>query len=244
MPGSGAGICGRGRTGPRPLVECLRAERGKAARSGAEKEARLYVGSVLRAGSAGRLCSRPAIELREERARVSRDRGRPWGAASGAGDAASGRPKCEERRWNGFLACDMGREVSCTLCSSAGTLSLSGCDGRLSSEGAHESGRARRRGRCSEAPVEFACPMVRGRPARKTRRRKNSGGGERRTAWKAAGQSGEVRRRQAVMYGAAEPSQLVTGLAGSRRRPPIALSTTLSTVFPFTLPRALCSVRC
>lgn len=48
----------------------------------------------------------------------------------------------------------------------SGTLSLSACDGRCSSEGAHEDGRALR-GRGSATPVELACPILRGPSAKK-----------------------------------------------------------------------------
>jgi hypothetical protein len=134
-------------------------------------------GSVLRACSDGRLCSSPVIELSEERARFSRVRERlgSGGGSSGADGPASGRPKCAERRLLRRFELVLGRGgVSCTLCSSSGTVSLSGCD-EPSSPGAQDSGRALRRVCGSEEPLEFACPMLRGRPARKARLEREDG---------------------------------------------------------------------
>lgn len=175
---------------------------------------------MLRAGSDGRVCRSPVIELREERARISRERGRRGGGSWATGGPASGRPKCEEKRWKGFLVCERGVEASCTRCSGSGTLSCSAWDGRPSSEGAHDAGRALRGWRGSEAPVECAWPMVRGRPARKARLEKKSRVEGGRWTWSPKGSWSAWRRsrRQAAMDGAAEPSRFVTALARSRQR--------------------------
>jgi hypothetical protein len=171
-------------------------------------------GSVFRAGSDGRLCISPVMELSELRARFSRDRERlgSEGGSSGTDGPASCRPKCDERRLLRRFELVLGREgVSCTPCNSSGTVSLSGCD-EPSSPGAHESGRALRRVCSSEEPLEFACPMLRGRPARKARLKREYSESSGVVESKASRSERRGRRRQAVMYGAAEPSQLVTAL--------------------------------
>jgi hypothetical protein len=166
-----SGTCTRGRNDSRSLAVCLRAERPGVLRLPVLNATTPGAGSVLRACSDGRLCSSPVMELSEERARFSRVRERlgSGGGSSGADGPASGRPKCAERRLLMRFELVLGRGgVSCTLCSSSGTASLSGCD-EPSSPGAQDSGRALRRVCGSEEPLEFACPMSRGRPARKAR---------------------------------------------------------------------------
>jgi hypothetical protein len=89
-----SGTCTRGRKGPRSLAVCLRAARLGTVLLGVLGAAKPLVGSVLRAGSGGRLDSRPVMELSDERARCSRDRERlGTGASSGADEPASWRPK-------------------------------------------------------------------------------------------------------------------------------------------------------
>jgi hypothetical protein len=166
-----SGTCTRGRwNGSRSFAICLRAERPGVLRLPVLNATTPGAGSVLRAGSDGRLCSSPVMELSEERARFSRDRERLGsGASSGAGSPASCRPTCEERRLLRRFELVRGREgVSCTLCSSSGTVSLAGCD-EPSSPGAQDRGRDLRRVCGSEEPLEFACPILRGRPAGKAR---------------------------------------------------------------------------
>jgi hypothetical protein len=100
------------------------------------------------------------MELREDRARDSLVREGVGGVSLRPDEPASCRPYSEEKRRRGFLRGEAGFEWSCDTFTSSGTLSLSACAVRFSSEGAaHDVGRALRRGRGSEAPVELACPM-------------------------------------------------------------------------------------
>jgi hypothetical protein len=156
-----SGTCTLGRKGPRSLAVCLKAERLGVVLLGRLGAAKPAVSSVLRAGSGGRLDSRPVMEEREERARVSRERERlGTGASSGGDGPASWRPKCEERRLESLVVLERGREgVSGALCSSSGSVSSSGWDA-ASKPGAHDSGRERRRVCASAAPVECAWPML------------------------------------------------------------------------------------
>lgn len=102
------------------------------------------------------------MELSEERARDSLVRERVGVAASRPDEPASCRPYSEEKRRRGFLCCVGDLEESYAAFVSSGTrsLSLSACSGRFSSDGAHDVGRALRRGRGSEAPEELACPIL------------------------------------------------------------------------------------
>jgi hypothetical protein len=154
---SRSGICTRGKYGPRSPVLCLRVERG----------ALMDVctpcwrtGSVRGEEIDGRLCKKSVMELREERARDSLVRERAGALSPRPDEPASCRPYNEEKRRRGFLRWAAGLEWSCVVWTSSGTLSLSACDERFSSEGAHEVGRVLRRGRGSGAPEELACPML------------------------------------------------------------------------------------
>lgn len=173
-----SGTCTRGRTSPRSVAACGRAERVGEEREGASGVIEGKVGSVSRVRSEGRACSRPVMELSEERALCKREREREGGGSRCVGGGslrASSQPRWEDRRrekraWEeagggggeGALERLSGRVV---VVSKSVTGGNEGED-EASRPGAHERGRRLGRVGASVAPLECAWPIVRGHRAR------------------------------------------------------------------------------